>query len=103
MWRTMHRAVRRIAAHLIFVWPFVTACSSGSSAPEARPCERLRAHVVEVSLSDLTAEQRAQHRALLEQALGDFVDTCTTALTETQVDCALEATTSSALKSCTSR
>ncbi|MBX3159706.1 MAG: hypothetical protein KF773_27295 [Deltaproteobacteria bacterium] len=78
----------------------LSACSLGSD-DEPKPCELLREHVLDVSLADVALEQRDAHRAALQQALGDFVETCSTKLSEIQISCALATKSSSALRYCT--
>jgi hypothetical protein len=80
----------------------VAACET-SSEPELGPCERLRDHVLDTSVSDVVGDQRAQHRAALEAAMRDFVASCTGKLSEPQIACALEARTSPAIRSCMSK
>ena len=81
-------------------------CASGSDEDEslvaARRCEQLRDHVVELNLADASEVDRAAHGEAMRRALGsDFVVSCGSKLSETQVKCALNAVNSSAVAACT--
>jgi hypothetical protein len=95
--------VRHLWARLakVLLITILAACGT-SSEPEQSPCERLREHVLDVSVVDIVGEYREQHRAALQESMGDFVPSCTAAFSETQIACALEARTASAVQSCTS-
>lgn len=57
-------------------------------------CEQLRAHFVDLRLASATnlGKDLEQHRAALTQALGaEFISSCTTTMSESQVSCALAA------------
>jgi hypothetical protein len=62
----------------------------------------LRDHVLDVSLADVAGVDRAQHRTALEASMADFVATCSTRLSETQISCGLRAPTSTDLSTCMS-
>ncbi len=80
----------------------VMGCSDESEDEvTAKPCVELRDHVIGLKLADATQVDRDAHRAAMRRALGDeFVTQCQTAMTETQITCALRAADSGALTAC---
>src|SRR5262245_21079372 len=92
---------------LALVLPVMLACGrSNDDDPAATSaCERLRAHLAEVSLTDakgISSAELAAHRSAMEAALGSaFVTSCSSTLTAEQVECAMRATDATAVASCT--
>ncbi len=77
------------------------ACVSGPEPEPKPPCDRLRDHMVDVHLADASMVNKEAHRNVLQRALGDdFVARCEAQLSLRQVECALKATSSSALAAC---
>jgi len=80
------------------------ADNSDNGAAEARRCEQLRDHLVEIRLADVhiaTGVDREAHRVAMKTALGgEFVASCTSKLTESQVNCALRATDTAGAAAC---
>ncbi len=66
-------------------------------------CEKLRDHLVELRLADASGIDHAAHREAMQRALGDdFIGSCTSSLTPTQVTCALDAKDTASATSCSS-
>lgn len=83
----------------------LAACASeGNQPPEASRCAKLRDHLVDLQVADInpaTGIDREAHRRALAGALGeDFATTCTSTLTDSQVECALGAGDASAAAAC---
>lgn len=73
---------------------------------QAQRCVELRAHLVELRLAPITnlGKDLEQHRAALTQALGaEFLSSCATAMTDSQVACALAAKDLEAADACTAQ
>jgi hypothetical protein len=84
---------------------FVSACASeGSQPPESTRCVKLRDHLVDLQVADIhvaTGVDRNAHRRALAGALGDdFTATCTSKMSESQVDCALGANDAASAAAC---
>jgi hypothetical protein len=76
-------------------------CSSSDRAG-AKQCEELREHLVDLALAESTGIDRGAHREAMRAALGDaFVESCSSSLSEDQVDCGLRASDVSGATSCT--
>lgn len=83
----------------------LSACASeGNQPPEASRCTKLRDHLVDLQVSDIhvaTGIDREAHRRALASALGDdFAATCTSTLTDAQVECALGASDAASAAAC---
>ena len=78
--------------------------SCGGSEPSGLTrgdCERLREHMLDVRLGDVS-EHRDAHRVALRQALGDeFVTTCVASTSQRDVECQMAARDLDALRKCT--
>jgi hypothetical protein len=94
------RVMPHFAAGALFIVLATGGCGS-SDEPEVNPCERLREHVLDVSLADVAGVDREQHRAALGASMTTFVSTCTDRLSEHQITCALVAPTTVAIAACT--
>jgi hypothetical protein len=82
----------------------VFSCASDGGPPEARRCEQLRDHLVNLQVRDIhiaTGVNREAHRRVMTDALGDtFISSCTSKLTDSEVSCALETTDSASANTC---
>lgn len=79
----------------------IAAACSSSERPGPKQCEKLREHIVELTLAEATGVDRVAHREAMRGALGDqFVESCTSSLTDSQVDCGLKAADVSAASAC---
>lgn len=91
---------------VIFMFVGCATSDSGGSA-EPRQCERLREHLVDLQVADIhvaTGIDREAHRRAMTNALGgDFVSSCTSKLTESQIECALGAGDRLAAAACAAR
>ena len=98
-----HRLLLRVLPHFAasaLITVFAAAGCGTSDEPEVNPCERLREHVLDVSLADVAGVDREQHRAALAAAMSDFVTTCSATLNATQISCGLHAPTQTDLSTC---
>lgn len=88
----------------VFVLMLSACASEGNQPPEASRCMKLRDHLVDLQVADIhvaTGIDREAHRRALASALGeDFTSTCTSTLSESQVDCALSANDATAAAAC---
>lgn len=79
----------------------LVACSSEDERSEGTPCERMRDHIVNLRLADVTGIDRTAHREKLRRALGSsFVANCKESMTDEQVTCVLNALDSGAATAC---
>ena len=89
---------------LVALLVMAAACaSSDGDEREARTkqCERLREHVIDVRLADARGVDLDAHRAAMRSALGaDFLASCSNDMTDTQIECALEASDSGTAAKC---
>jgi hypothetical protein len=86
---------------------FAVVClllSCGSAAEEASRCEQLLDHLVSLRVAEVhpaSGVDRESHRRALTQALGaDFLTSCSSSLSESQIACALGASDTSAAAAC---
>jgi hypothetical protein len=88
----------------VIVIGLFVGCASPDEPADQRQCARLREHLVDLHVGDVhvaTGIDREAHRRALAQALGpDFVTSCSGKLTESQVDCALNANDRAAAAAC---
>lgn len=91
----------RVFVRCLFIACVLAGCGDGEQGPpDEAECARLRTHLIEVRMQDVTTEV-AQHRQALEQALRDsFVPACTKGVARAQWDCAMAATSASSLAAC---
>lgn len=85
----------------VCVLSVLVACGEADQGPPSdAECERLRTHLIDLRLQEVTSEA-AQHRQALEQAIGaSFVAACTRTIDRAQWECAMAASASSALAAC---
>lgn len=80
-------------------------CAGDDTQPTVHgtPCSRLRDHLVELRLDGVTGtpDEMEQHRAAMIQALGnDFLASCQTSMTSSQIACATGALDLTAASDC---
>ena len=95
----MCRGVPTAWVALLVVLGFGCA-TSGDEAPSNASCTRVREHVVDLRVADLPVEDRATHRAALLEAQDESFRTRCRELSNSQLDCALEARDQASLVSC---
>lgn len=80
---------------------FICSCDGGPSPnPSQRECARLRDHLIDLRMADVTIDQ-AQHRHALELAMGDaFVAQCAESMSGASVRCAMSARAATELAAC---
>ena len=86
---------------LLTAW---TACGTDEDdvapLPET-PCERLRDHLVELRMADVTGVDVEPHKQAMRQAMGpSFLASCARDLTPSQIRCATVAVDSNAASAC---
>jgi hypothetical protein len=79
------------------------SCASSDGPRKPQRCEQLRDYLVDLQVQDInvvTGVDRQSHRRAMSAALGDAVATCVTKLSDSQVGCALDATSSTMAAAC---
>ncbi len=83
------------------------ACAGNDDAPPVTsqsPCEQVRDHMIELRLASADKIDRAAHREVMRKALGDdFVASCREKMTDTEVQCALQARDSLSAMACSTK
>lgn len=93
--------MRRVALFVALVW---LGCGGGSEERVDTRCERVRDHLVTLSVADASHVDRDTHAAAMRRALGSaFVARCATSMTEAQRACVLEARSAAAAAACSKR
>jgi hypothetical protein len=94
--------VRRFILVVLFISTFTGACASEAPGPDRATCERLRDHLVDLRLFQLTADREA-HRENLRRELGEQPISACLEATRDEVDCQLRAASLDALGGCATR
>jgi hypothetical protein len=82
----------------------LVAC--GSAHDDATRCERVREHLIELSLSshDVSDDERARRAGVTRRAMGrEFLASCARSMDEARTDCILAAADAKSAAACTAR
>lgn len=90
---------------LMFALVFAAGCSGddGDAVAKVTPCERLRAHLVDLRLATTATDKVdvVAHRRAMTRGLGDnFISGCEQTLTQSEIRCALNAGDHAAATAC---
>jgi hypothetical protein len=81
----------------------VLACGSSNDDSAAARCDRVREHLIDLSLSshDATDDERARRAGVIRRAMGnEFLASCARSMDEARTDCILAAADSKSAAAC---